>query len=200
MVSSTALLIRERGASATSIDDVLAHSGAPRGSVYHHFPGGRAQLLQEAVAFADDVVADLIAQPGDDPVEVLRRFLDGYRATLVATDFRAGCPVAAVAVEAESEAPQAHAAAGAAFARWTALLADRLASSGAEPARARELSTFAIAAIEGALMLCRAERSIRPLDAVEALVLSTLSAELDPDHDRKPSPAPTTIERTPTCR
>ena len=55
MVVSTALLIREKGARATSIDDVLAHSGAPRGSVYHHFPGGREQLLREATDFAGEL-------------------------------------------------------------------------------------------------------------------------------------------------
>lgn len=52
MVLSAAALLREHGASATSIDRVLAHSGAPRGSVYHHFPGGRAQLIDEAVTLA----------------------------------------------------------------------------------------------------------------------------------------------------
>ncbi len=202
MVTSTALLIRERGAAGTSIDDVLAHSGAPRGSVYHHFPGGRAQLLAEAVDFAGEVVADLIGRPADDAIDVLRRFLDTYRDTLVATDFRAGCPVAAVAVEANADAPQGQAAAGAAFARWTELLAARLAAHGAAPARARELATFAIASIEGALILCRAERSTRPLDAVEDLLLSTLRGELDPRREptTKLTTAPTTTERTPPCR
>ena len=57
MVISTALLVREQGARATSIDDVLAHSGAPRGSVYHHFPGGRRQLLSEAIDYAGEFVA-----------------------------------------------------------------------------------------------------------------------------------------------
>jgi len=52
MILSAAALLREYGASATSIDRVLAHSGAPRGSVYHHFPGGRTQLIDEAVALA----------------------------------------------------------------------------------------------------------------------------------------------------
>ncbi|WP_244949947.1 TetR/AcrR family transcriptional regulator [Streptomyces griseofuscus] len=60
MVLSAAALLREYGAGGTSVDKVLAHSGAPRGSVYHHFPGGRAQLIDEAVAHAGDFVAGLI--------------------------------------------------------------------------------------------------------------------------------------------
>ena len=57
MIVSTALLMRERGARATSLDAVLEHSGAPRGSVYHHFPGGREQLLREATDYAGEYVA-----------------------------------------------------------------------------------------------------------------------------------------------
>jgi len=78
MVISTALLVREQGARATSIDDVLAHSGAPRGSVYHHFPGGRQQLLSEAIDYAGEFVAArietaggvLAVQPGNDGAAV----------------------------------------------------------------------------------------------------------------------------------
>ena len=57
MIVSTALLMRERGARATSLDDVLEHSGAPRGSIYHHFPGGKVQLGVEAVRYAGEFVA-----------------------------------------------------------------------------------------------------------------------------------------------
>nr|WP_270891904.1 helix-turn-helix domain-containing protein [Streptomyces sp. DHE17-7] len=63
MILSAAALLREYGASATSIDRVLAHSGAPRGSVYHHFPGGRAQLIDEAVALAGDFIAGAESRP-----------------------------------------------------------------------------------------------------------------------------------------
>src|SRR5256885_8040824 len=98
MVISTALLVRERGARATSIDDVLAHSGAPRGSVYHHFPGGRQQLLSEAIDHAGEFVAARI-EHAPDALTMLHMLLDDYREQLVRTDFRAGCPVVAVAVE-----------------------------------------------------------------------------------------------------
>ena len=99
MVASAALLIRERGAHPTAIADVLKHSGAPRGSAYHYFPGGRNQLLCEAVDSAADYVADRMAKAssGIDMLDAMVRF---YRRNLVETDYRAGCPVMAVAVEA----------------------------------------------------------------------------------------------------
>src|SRR2546427_4975381 len=100
MVVSTALLIRERGARATSLDAVLEHSGAPRGSIYHHFPGGRDQLLREATEYAGEYVARRLER-GSDPLAALDDLFGEYRENIVATDFRAGCPVVAVAVESD---------------------------------------------------------------------------------------------------
>ena len=97
MVISAALLIRERGAQPTAIADVLEHSGAPRGSAYHYFPGGRTQLLCEAIDYAGEYVAAEVAKTarGLDALDVL---IDNYRKQLIRTDYRAGCPVVAVTV------------------------------------------------------------------------------------------------------
>src|ERR1700758_84630 len=99
MVRSAALLIRERGAHATAISDVLEHSGAPRGSAYHYFPDGRVQLLGEAVDFAGEYVAARIAK-GDNAFGVLDTLIAAYRKQLIESDYRAGCPIVAIAVEA----------------------------------------------------------------------------------------------------
>ena len=99
MVISAALLIRERGAHPTAIADVLAHSGAPRGSAYHYFPGGRTQLLCEAVDYAGEyMTARLDAAPSC--LAALDDLFVGYAEQLRRSDFRAGCPVVAVTVEA----------------------------------------------------------------------------------------------------
>src|SRR5207302_6380087 len=102
MVVSAALLIRERGAHATAISDVLEHSGAPRGSAYHYFPGGRTQLLCEAVDLAGEHVGGIIARPRSSG-ELLDTLIDTYRRQLLESDFRAGCPIVAVSVEAGDE-------------------------------------------------------------------------------------------------
>ena len=84
MIASTTALIRERGVEATALSDVLEHSGAPRGSIYHHFPGGKAQLVEEATrAAAGDFAAGMAAAlEADDPLFALRAFADGWRAVL----------------------------------------------------------------------------------------------------------------------
>lgn len=168
MVRSAALLFRERGYSATGFRDVIAHSGAPRGSIYHHFPGGKAQLAEEAVAWTARTIAAQLDQAlaGErDAAGVLRALLAPWREALERSDFRAGCPLVAITVE-DDVPERLTRAVAAAFADWQALFAARLREARIEPARAETLATHALAAIEGAVLLCRAQRDTAPLDAV----------------------------------
>jgi AcrR family transcriptional regulator len=169
MISSAVELFRERGYSGTGFRDVIAHSGAPRGSIYHHFPGGKAQLAEESMRHAGDEVAvrleRSIAEHGI--VEALRRYVRWWRRTLEASDFRSGCPVVAVAIEAHESAGPADAA-DATLARWEAVFADGMRREGVEDARACSLATLTVAALEGAVVRCRAARSTAPLEAVAA--------------------------------
>lgn len=180
MVQSAALLLRERGLSGTSFRDVIEHSGAPRGSIYHHFPEGKRQLVREAVEMSGGWVGDAIAslEATGDPVETLHAFLGVWAEILRASDFRAGCPVVAVSVEANDDEPEVTEAAAAAFRRWTRELADGLHRAGMEEDRARRLATLTVAAIEGAVVLCRAERSTAPLDDVGAELEASLRTAL----------------------
>lgn len=180
MVVSAALLIRERGAHATAISDVLEHSGAPRGSAYHYFPGGRMQLLCEAVDYAGDYVAAIIAG-ADSGLELIDTLIDTYRRQLLDSDFRAGCPIVAVSVEAgerenaERMAPLVERAA-AVFDRWTDLIAQRLIADGMARERAGELAILATSALEGAIVLARVRRQLTPLDVVHRQLRELLSA------------------------
>ena len=182
MVISTALLVRERGARATSIDDVLAHSGAPRGSVYHHFPGGRQQMLREAIDYAGHFVAGRIER-ATGALEMLDALFQDYREQLVRGDFRAGCPVVAVAIEAGDPESDLHEHAGAAFGRWQDLLEQRLVADGVMAARASELAVLVIASIEGALVMARAARDVEPLDKVHRQLRALVDAEI-PERSR----------------
>jgi AcrR family transcriptional regulator len=179
MIASTALLVRERGARATSLDAVLAHSGAPRGSLYHHFPGGREQLLREATEYAGEYVARRLERAGGEhPLAALDALFDQYRATLLDSDFRAGCPIVAVAIESPEEGPDLRACALAAFDRWRRTLSRNLTASGMDAVRADELATHAIAAFEGAIILSRAYRDLEPLERVRRELLQRVDEEL----------------------
>jgi AcrR family transcriptional regulator len=178
MIVSTALLVRERGARATSLDAVLAHSGAPRGSVYHHFPGGREQLLREATDYAGEYVARRLERgSADGPLAVIDRLFDEYRTNLRESDFRAGCPVVAVAIEAD-ETPGLREHARDAFERWRRAIARGLEAEGVEAGRADELALLAISTFEGALILTRAYADLQPLEYARREIRARVEAEL----------------------
>jgi AcrR family transcriptional regulator len=182
MVISAALLIRERGAHPTAIADVLEHSGAPRGSAYHYFPGGRTQLLCEAIDYAGEYVAARIAD-ATSGLAMLDDLIAYYRSQLVHSDYRAGCPVVAVSVEAGDPAKPDQATpiidrAAAAFTRWTDLIAQRLVGDGVSPKRADELAMLSTTALEGAVVVARASRALKPLESVHGQLRDLLQAEL----------------------
>src|SRR5438309_3112612 len=100
MVRSAASLIRSRGVSATSLSDVLAESGAPRGSIYHHFPDGKRQLAEDAIQWTSErLLAHLRAGAPSRPSDVMKRFIAMWRQVVVTSAGTAGCVVAGVAID-----------------------------------------------------------------------------------------------------
>ncbi|MFG1934257.1 TetR/AcrR family transcriptional regulator [Mycobacterium sp. NPDC048908] len=175
MIQSAALLFRENGYSGTGFRDVIQHSGAPRGSIYHHFRGGKEQLAAETVGWASSVIEKRLTRATEtgDPIVALSIFVDAWREVLEDSNFRAGCPVVAVAAEADA-GTKATAAAAAAFARWQDLIAHALLGTGVGRTDARRLATLVVAGIEGAILMCRARHDIRPLRDVHRALEATL--------------------------
>lgn len=169
MVAGAADMIRRRGLNATSVRHLADHSHAPLGSVYHHFPGGKDQLATEAVQWADALTVRVLRDAlRAGPLEGLRAFLAMWRKVVVDSDFRAGCPVLAVSVEeyADDDHAKPRDAAAVAFDNWTSLLSQSLQDHGASAADATDTATLIVAAVEGTVAMCRAQRSIEPLDRV----------------------------------
>src|SRR5215208_6641075 len=168
LVMGAADMISRRGLNATSVRELAKHARAPLGSTYHYFPGGKQQVATEAVQFAGDLVVRSLATELDTgPVMGLRAFLNLWRDIVVRSDFRAGCPVLAVSVE-EPEDGQTEPleAAAKVFSEWESLLAGSLRERGASRKDAEQVATLIVAAVEGTVAICRAARSIEPLDRV----------------------------------
>jgi AcrR family transcriptional regulator len=167
MVRSAMTLFAERGVQGTSLSDVIAHSGAPRGSIYHHFPGGKDELVRTVLScMAADGPRTLAPLEGRDAAGVIGGFLDGWARILNASDYASGCSVLGVTVTTEDHDVRADA--GAVFDSWAVELARLLREGGVADGSERALAWTLISGAEGAVAVCRAQRSMEPLDAVRA--------------------------------
>jgi TetR/AcrR family transcriptional regulator, lmrAB and yxaGH operons repressor len=167
MLISAAEVLRERGAAGLTIDEVLSRSGAPRGSVYYHFPEGRNQILSEALKYAgDSLTAKIEAAAGEGGMNLLHRFVEVWDQLLRDTDFTAGCPVVAAAIGSAEEERQLTSTAAEIFDSWHQALIRSLVAEGFAADDAASLATTTIAAIEGAVVLCRSTRTTAPLHEV----------------------------------
>lgn len=172
LISSTISLMRERGVAGTGVADLLAHSGAARGSIYQHFPGGKVELVVAATKAAGDYVLRLIERETADrsPAEAVSALVEWWRPALAGSGDGASCPIAAAAV---ADAPARDAAAEV-FAAWQAALAGALERAGA--ADAESLAEFTVAALEGAVLQSQAAGSMRPLENARDNLLRLLPA------------------------
>ena len=193
MVAGAADLMSRRGVNATSMREVVRHTGTPRGSIGHHFPGGKQQLIEDALAFAGRQVSGPLRHltQKQGAIGGLHAFISLWRQTLETTKFQAGCPVLAVAVEQfvsdatdNAGAPDQAAQrllldlADGVFADWQKIMVTALRHEGVMPARARRLAALVVASMEGTVAMCRAARSTQPLDDVRQELELVLSSAL----------------------
>jgi TetR/AcrR family transcriptional regulator, lmrAB and yxaGH operons repressor len=175
MVESAAMLIRERGVHGVGLREVVAHSGGPRGSLGRYFPGGKTQLMTEAIDFAlAEVFVELERTLSEAETfrEAIGEIVAPWRYLLVEHDFALGCPLAATVVDAVAANPDLRIHVSELLARYQATVASVYVKFGDPPAEAAEQSTVLLAALEGALILARARRSTEPLDTVERYLAS----------------------------
>jgi AcrR family transcriptional regulator len=193
MVAGAADLLSRRGVNATSMREVVRHTGTPRGSISYHFPRGKQQLIEDAIVYAGARVREPLEQLTRErgAIDGLRAFIALWRQTLEQGKFQAGCPVLAVAVEqyvsdamdnggGSDEAAQLHLLdlADGVFAEWQRIIIAALRRDGVAPARARRLAALVVASIEGALAMCRAARNAQPLEDVRQELEAMLSAAI----------------------
>jgi TetR/AcrR family transcriptional repressor of lmrAB and yxaGH operons len=166
IVRTAAVLFRRQGYAATGTNQIVAESGAPKGSLYHYFPAGKEQIGQAAVAHAGALVARTLAdllRREPTPGAALRgygRLLAGW---LEESQFRDGCPIATTLLELAPASSEVADAGRAAFDAWTGLLAGALRDAGAPEETARRLAGLALGTIEGALLVARVRQDAAPL-------------------------------------
>ena len=174
MIDATIASLRRHGLAGTSFTDVLEHSGAARGAIYHHFPSGKAGMVRDAlVRFGGEVTARIEALDGHSVHEVASNFFALVRPVVLESVEGAGCPVAAITTEVDTGVALA-AAARTVFEAWTGSLQERLEVAGAGRDEARALSETLIIALEGSHVLCRALATITPFNSVATSILASI--------------------------
>ncbi len=178
LVRTTSRLLRKQGYGATGLNQVMAEAEAPKGSMYFHFPGGKEELAATAI----DLYAERVTRRLDDGVaaadtvaEAVASFFDEYITHFERTDFSEGCAVATVALDASAAHEGLAAATGRALHTWTDRFAAALEAEGRTPAEAHGLATLVVAAIEGAIVMGKGERSTEPMAATRDVLREMLA-------------------------
>jgi TetR/AcrR family transcriptional repressor of lmrAB and yxaGH operons len=179
MIDATSALLQKQGYAGTGLAEILEASGAPRGSLYFHFPGGKEQLACEALAASGEIWKrriDELTRGIDDPGEAAAAVCTMLGDLLEASDWELGCPIATVALEVAAGSEAIRTTCADHFASWEAIIAGRLVAAGFHAEIARTAATLAVAAVEGALLLARVYRSRVPLDRVSLALRAQLGA------------------------
>jgi TetR/AcrR family transcriptional repressor of lmrAB and yxaGH operons len=168
-------LFRQQGYHGTSLHDILAAAGSPRGSLYFHFPGGKEEIGESALTLAGEAVRQGIvraAEASDSTETFLTRVARAMAADLEKSDFQEGCPIATTALETSAQSDVLGEATSAAFRKWEIEISSGLERFGMTSDEADQVATMVLSQLEGALLLARTYRSPEPLQrAEEALKL-----------------------------
>ncbi|WP_405720291.1 TetR/AcrR family transcriptional regulator [Streptomyces sp. NBC_00046] len=180
MLNSATELFQRNGVAATALSDIVERSGAPRGSLYHYFPEGKSQIAAEATARAGRQLGAVVSllTATHAPVETIRLMVGHFRQQLIDSDYTAGCPAAPGALEGGAGGSEARRAAGEAFTTWEATVSAAFWQRGLAAGEADALATLVISAIEGALVLGKAQQSARALDRVERALIAHVESLL----------------------
>jgi TetR/AcrR family transcriptional repressor of lmrAB and yxaGH operons len=166
IIESACQLIEMQGYHATGVNEILQESGAPRGSLYYYFPDGKEGLAVQAVEHTSRVIeANIrsVLDGTDEAAVAIPAFMRALAQHVEDSGFRAGGPITTIALESASTNDSLRLACRDAYRLWQAAFAEKLRADRFASERTTQLSVLLIAAIEGAILLCRSERSIQPL-------------------------------------
>jgi AcrR family transcriptional regulator len=179
MLRAAVRLVGTQGVTGTGLREIVAAAGAPRGSLQHYFPGGKDQLMTEAVTLAGQSAARRVrwlAARSGTPGELFAAIAGAWRDVYTGRGYAEGCPLAATAADAAATSPVLRDALRRALDGWLDSLAESLAALGVPGPRTRPLALLMFSALEGALILARSRQDSQPLDAIAAELAPVLDA------------------------
>jgi TetR/AcrR family transcriptional repressor of lmrAB and yxaGH operons len=177
LINAMTAALQKRGLHGSGLTELLAAAGAPKGVLYHHFPGGKTELAVAAVNATVERLCVLLddRMAGGDPACALMAWIAGAQKRMAASGYENGCPLATIALETTAADVEIRAALGAGFARIRVRMSDGLVRAGYAPAAAGALAALLLAAYEGGLLQARAAGTAEPMTLVGEALLSLLT-------------------------
>jgi AcrR family transcriptional regulator len=174
--------------------EIVAGAEAPRGSLQHYFPGGKDQLVSEALLSMGSAAGRLTrraleAPDVSSPAELFARIVAGWRDMFMSDGYDAGCPLVAAAADVAAHHDELRTVIARAFEAWHGPLSSALEAAGVPGDRSERLATLLISALEGAIVLARVRRDVTPLDVIATELGPLLDASVAPQgaaHDHPP--------------
>ena len=194
ILDASAGLFRRQGYEGTALKEIVSEGGAPWGSLYHFFPGGKEELGVLALRRSGERyrrLIEMVFERADDPAQALRQFFDLSAQALEASDFADGCPVATVALETANTTEELRRVCAEAFDSWLSTLARALRDAGVAPVAANRLALFGLSTFEVAITLSRTIRNTEPLAASAEIVAGIVESALDGGRAKADAHGPT---------
>ena len=181
LVQTTGQLLEKQGYHATALSEILEESGTPKGSLYHYFPGGKEQIAAEAIEHTGKTLAEHIRSElsrHTNPAIAVRELLLAIAERVESSDYCSGGPLTAVAIETVNASEPLNRACREAYQQMQESFSSRFVQAGIEPAKASRMAEFTLAAIEGASILSRTQKSGDPLRRVSDELYRYLAGEI----------------------
>ena len=167
LIGAAAKLFRRHGYAATGLTEILQESGAPRGSLYYYFPGGKEEIAAAAMEAAGELVSETLerlAAETDTAADFLDRYGEMLAGWMAASKFRDGCPIATTLLETVPQSDLISSTGQNVFANWRSIIAGVLRRDGMPPAEAHPLADYIMATVEGALLMARVQQDTGPIE------------------------------------
>lgn len=181
LIEASIRLFQLQGYNGTGLEQLLRESEAPKGSFYHHFPGGKQELAVLAIERAGREINEIIERTIENrsPPEAVRALAKAIGDWFESTGFSGGCPITSVLLDTVPASKELHAVCRRVFENWEAILERHFV---AQNMSAKEASLYAqttIAAIEGAWIVSRAKTSVAPFKNVAEVIAYALETKAE---------------------
>ena len=175
MIDGALMLLAEKGLQRASFHEVTQATGTPRGSIYYHFPGGKSEMVSEALARDLVLVTEVVnGIEASDARSFTDKFITHWVDFMERHNYALSSASVAVAIAAEDEKQQV--AARTTMLGFVDVIRQRYIEFGMDAAEALQRARAVVGACQGGVLLARVEGTSDGLEAVRNVLLAGLDS------------------------